>query len=232
MFHNQGSDMHTKYFISIFFMTFLVLFVGCQKKKTSPLLNEKLTPQNFFELVDKVKKDTLITAEEIELFSSGVGRYSNFVDSLFNKSVKQIIDQERTLRRRQSYVNLATNAIVCYSRFRYDGWKPIEIDGSKFNVFTYTISNISKNDIDRIQGYLQFFTTNNQLIRAYRINVDQTIKAGQFTQFQSTFRAEENNQNELLLVKLLKENPNTVFVTWRPMYLELDNGQKIDLEEK
>jgi len=232
MFHNQGSDMHTKYFISIFFMTFLVLFVGCQKKKTSPLLNEKLTPQNFFELVGKVKKDTLITAEEIELFSSGVGRYSNFVDSLFNKSVKQIIDQERTLRRRQSYVNLATNAIVCYSRFRYDGWKPIEIDGSKFNVFTYTISNISKNDIDRIQGYLQFFTTNNQLIRAYRINVDQTIKAGQFTQFQSTFRAEENNQNELLLVKLLKENPNTVFVTWRPMYLELDNGQKIDLEEK
>ena len=232
MFHILGKSMRSKSFIIVFLIAFLVASVGCQKTKPSPLLNEKLTAQNFFELVEKVKKDSLLTAEEIDLFSSGVARYSNFVDSLFNKSIKEIIDQERTLRRRQSYINLATNAIVCYSRFRYDGWKPIEIDGSKFNVFTYTISNISKNDIKKIYGYLQFFTTSNQLIRAYRINVDQTIKAGQFTQFQSTFRLEENNQNEQFLIKSLEENPRSILVTWRPMYIELDNGQKIDLEEK
>ncbi len=224
--------MRSSFFILILSIGILFLSNGCEKKKISPLLNERLTPQNFFELVEKVKKDTLLSYEDIDFFSSGVARYSNLLDSLFNKTIKQIVEQEKKLRRRQSFINLATNAIVSYSRFRYDDWKPIEINGSKFNVFTYTISNISKNDIKRINGYLQFFTGNNQLIRAYRLNVDQTIKAGQYTQFQSTFRMEEENQNEQFLVKSLKENPRSIFVKWLPLYIELDNGQKIDLEEK
>ncbi|MCX7908250.1 MAG: hypothetical protein N2560_01865 [Ignavibacteria bacterium] len=213
--------------IALMFFSF-----GCEKKKTSKLLNEKVTSQNFFDIVEKIKKDTLLSIEEIDLFSTGVARYSNVIDSLFNKTIKQIIEQEMNFRRKQSQVNLATNAIIAYSRFRYDGWKPVEINGSDFNVFTYTISNISKNDIKKIYGYLQFFTANNQLIRAYRINIDQDIKSGQFTQFQSTFKHEDNNQNEVFLVKTLKENPNQIFVSWRPVYIELDNGQKINLEEK
>lgn len=224
--------MKRNYLFAFFLIIILVFSSSCEKKKTSKLLNEKVTAQNFFELVEKAKKDTLLTVEELDYFSSGIARYSNVIDSLFNKTIKQIIEQEKKFRRRQSEINLATNAIISYTRFRYDGWKPLEINGSKFNVFTYTISNISKNDVKKIYGYLQFFTGNNQLIRAYRINIDQTIKSNQFTQFQSTFKYEEGNQNEEFLVKTLKENPSQIFVSWRPLYLELDNGQKIDLEEK
>lgn len=173
-----------------------------------------------------------MTIEDLDYFSSGVARYNNLIDSLYNKSVKEIIEQEKKLRFRQSGINLATNAITAFSRFRYDGWKPVDINGSKFNVFTYTISNISKTDIKKIYGYLQFFTAGNQLVRAYRINIDQTIKGGQFTQFQSTFKFEEGNKNEEFLIKMLTENPQQIFVSWRPLYLELDNGQKVDLEEK
>ncbi len=222
-----------KYFrISLFAFFFIVLiFVGCEKKKSSKLLNEKVTEQNFFSLIEKVKKDSLFTLEELDLFSTAIARYSNFVDSLYNKSVKQIIEQERLNRRRQGFINLVTNAIVAHSRFRYDGWKPIDINGTQFNVFTYTISNISKVNINKISGFLQFSTSNNQLIRAYRINIDQAIPAGQFTQFQSTFRFEQGNRNEELLIKALKESPNQIFVSWRPVYIELENGQKINLEE-
>ncbi len=222
-----------KYFrISLFAFFFIVLiFAGCEKKKSSKLLNEKVTEQNFFSLIEKVKKDSLFTLEELDLFSTAIARYSNFVDSLYNKSVKQIIEQERLNRRRQGFINLVTNAIVAHSRFRYDGWKPIDINGTQFNVFTYTISNISKVNINKISGFLQFSTSNNQLIRAYRINIDQAIPAGQFTQFQSTFRFEQGNRNEELLIKALKESPNQIFVSWRPVYIELENGQKINLEE-
>ncbi|MFN3306426.1 MAG: hypothetical protein ACK42Z_04475 [Candidatus Kapaibacteriota bacterium] len=221
-----------KYFrvwLFAFFFVFLI-FVGCEKKKSSKLLNEKLTQQNFFTLIEKTKNDSLLTFEELDLFNTAIARYSNFVDSLYNKSVKQIIEQERLNRRRQGFINLATNAILAHSRFRYDGWKPVDINGAQFNVFTYTISNISKVNIKKVSGFLQFLTANNQLIRAYRINIDQAIPAGQFTQFQSTFRFEQGNRNEELLIKALKESPNQVFVSWRPVYFELDNGQKIKLE--
>ncbi|MGB9770647.1 MAG: hypothetical protein ACPLX7_01545 [Candidatus Kapaibacteriota bacterium] len=225
--------MNSNSFLFFAFALLLVFSFGCQpNKKSSKLLGEKITAQNFFDVIDKARKDTLLTIEELDYFNSGVARYSNLIDSLYNKTIKEIIEQEMKLRRRQSGINLATNAIVSFSRFRYDGWKPIEINGSKFNVFTYTISNISKNDIKKIYGYLQFFTAGNQLIRAYRINIDQTIKGGQFTQFQSTFQYEKDNKNEEFLVKMLNDSPNQVFVSWRPVYLELDNGQKIDLEEK
>lgn len=224
--------MRTFHFFVLVLISVLVFTTGCEKKKTSKLLKENVTAQNFFEIVEKASKDTLLTIEELDFFSTGIARYSNVIDSLYGKTVKQIIDTERDLRRRQSGINLATNAIVSFSRFRYDSWKPVDINGSKFNVFTYTISNISKVDIKKIYGFLQFLTGNNQLIRAFRINIDQPIKAGQFTQFQSTFRLEVGNQNEEFLVKMLKENPNQIFVSWRPLYLELDNGQKIDLQEK
>lgn len=211
----------------------LVFATSCEKKKpTSKLLDEKITSKNFLELVDKVRNDSLFSYEELDFFATGIARYSNFIDSLYGKTVKEVIESEQNLRIKQSSINLSSNAIQCFSRFRYDGWKPVEVDGSKFNIFTYTVSNISKNDIKRINGYLQFLTSANQLIRAYRINVEQTIKAGQYTQFQSTFKNEENNQNEAFLVKALTENPRNVFVSWRPIYLELDNGQKIDLEQK
>lgn len=221
-------------FFNVFVLALVLVFAtSCEKKKpASKLLNEKLAANNFFELVEKVSKDTLIPFEEIDFFTTGIARYNNFIDSLYGKTVKEIIDNEKTLRRKQSSINLITNSIQCFSRFRYDGWKPVEIEGTKYNIFTYTVSNISKIDIRKISGYLQFLTSANQLIRAYRINVEQTIKAGQYTQFQSTFKNEENNQNEAFLVKALTENPQTIFVSWRPTYIELDNGQKIDLEQK
>ncbi|MEJ5285791.1 MAG: hypothetical protein CH6_3071 [Candidatus Kapaibacterium sp.] len=225
--------MRTSSFFVLFLALVIVFSNGCEpKKKTSKLLNEKITAQNFFEVIEKARKDSLMTIEDLDYFSSGVARYNNLIDSLYNKSVKEIIEQEKKLRFRQSGINLATNAITAFSRFRYDGWKPVDINGSKFNVFTYTISNISKTDIKKIYGYLQFFTAGNQLVRAYRINIDQTIKGGQFTQFQSTFKFEEGNKNEEFLIKMLTENPQQIFVSWRPLYLELDNGQKVDLEEK
>lgn len=221
-------------FFGVFVLALILVFaMSCEKKKpSSQLLNEKLSAKNFFELVDKVSKDTLLSFEEIDFLTTGIARYNNFIDSLYGKTVKEIIDNEKDFRRRQSSINLVTNSVQCFSRFRYDGWKPVEIEGSKFNIFTYTVSNISKNDIKKINGYLQFLTSTNQLIRAYRINVDQTIKAGQYTQFQSTFKTDENNRNEAFLVKALTENPQTIFVSWRPTYIELDNGQKIDLEQK
>lgn len=218
-------------FVLFIIFSILITFVACEKKKSSKLLNEKVTQQNFFSVIEKVKKDSLLTFEELDLFNTAIARNNNNIDTLYNKTVKQIIEQEKVNRRRQGYINIATNAIIAYSRFRYDGWKPVDINGSKFNVFTYTISNISKVNINKISGFLQFSTGNNQLIRAYRINIDQAIPAGQFTQFQSTFRFEQGNRNEELLIKLLQDTPNQVFVSWRPVYIELDNGQKINLEE-
>jgi len=232
LFNNFGFTMKPVRIFILLFLTFTLILSGCEKKRASKLLNEKVTAQNLFEIVDKAKNDSLLSFEELDFFTSAVIRYNNVLDSLYNKTLKQIIEQEMKIRRRQSAINLATNTISAFSRFKYDGWKPIDINGSKFNVFTYTISNISKNDIKKVYGFLQFLTPNNQLIRAYRINIDQVIKGGQYTQFQSTFKYEEGNKNEEYLVKMLSENPGQIFVSWRPVYLELDNGQKIDLEEK
>lgn len=220
---------------SIFFTVLLLvsfLFtIGCEKKASkSKLLNEKITQENFFDIITQAKSDTLLTYQEIELLANGITRYANALDSLYNKTVKEIISREEQIRRQQNLSNLGVNVIGTFSRLRYDGWKPIEVNGTKLNVFTYTIFNISNVNIRKISGYLQFFTANNQFVRAYRINIDQTINGKQFTQFQSTFREEEGNQNEEFLLKALKQNPNTILVRWLPTFIELDNGKKLNLE--
>ncbi|MGQ9819553.1 MAG: hypothetical protein ACUVQ1_06480 [Candidatus Kapaibacteriales bacterium] len=217
-------------FILVLISTFLFQ-VGCEKKAPkSKLLNEKITQENFFDIITKAKSDTLLTNQEIELFANGISRFANALDTLYNKTVKEIIAREEQIRRQQNLSNLGVNVIATFSRLRYDGWKPIEVNGSKLNVFAYTIFNISNANIRKISGYLQFYTANNQFIRAYRLNIDQTIKSKQFTQFQSTFRAEEGNQNEEFLLKALQENPNTILVRWLPTFIELDNGKKLNLE--
>lgn len=218
------------FFIFSLLISFLFT-VGCEKKAPkSKLLNEKITQENFFDIITQAKSDTLLTNQEIELFANGISRYSNALDSLYNKTVKEIIAREEQIRRQQNLSNLGVNVITTFSRFRYDGWKPIEVNGTKLNVFTYTIFNISNANIRKISGYLQFYTTNNQLIRAYRLNIDQPINSKQFTQFQSTFQLEEGNQNEEFLLKALQENPNTILVRWLPTLIELDNGKKLNLE--
>lgn len=218
-------------FLIFFFLTSLLFTFGCEKKAPqSKLLNEKITPENFFEIITQAKSDTLLTNQEIELFANGITRFTNALDSLYNKTVKEIIAREEQIRRQQSLSNLGVNVITTFSRLRYDGWKPIEVNGTKLTVFTYTIFNISNENIRKISGFLQFYRTNNQFIRAYRINIDQTINSKKFTQFQSTFRTEEGNQNEEFLLKALKENPNTIFVRWLPTFIELDNGKKLNLE--
>lgn len=220
--------------ISLFtFLFILLLSSGCEKKgKKSNLLNEKITADNFFDIITQTKSDTLLTVEEIDLFSNGIARFTNALDSLYNKTVKDIIYREQQIRRQQNISNLGINAISAFTRFRYDGWKPIDANGVKLNVFSYTIFNISNTNVRKLSGYLQFFTTNNQFIRAYPIRVDQIINSKQFTQFQSTFRSEDGNQSEDFLVKALKENPSTILVRWLPTYIELDNGKKLDLESK
>ncbi len=211
----------------------LIFATSCEKKKTTPkLFKEKFTKENVFSLVEQIRKDSTIELTDLDLLASGIARYSNVMDSLYGKTPQDVIKTEERIRRNQFGLNLVTNAISGFSRFRYDGWKPAEINGTKYNVFTYTVFNVSKENIRRISGYLQFLTSNNQLIRAYRINVDQTIEGGKFTQFQSTFIHDTTNQNENFLVNALKQNPASVFVAWRPTYIELSGGQKIDLEQQ
>lgn len=218
-------------FFSVLLLISFLFTIGCEKKASkSKLLNEKITQENFFDIITQAKSDTLLTYQEIELLANGITRYVRALDSLYNKTVKEIISREEQIRRQQNLSNLGVNVIGTFSRLRYDSWKPIEVNGTKLNVFTYTIFNISNINIKKISGYLQFFTANNQFVRAYRINIDQTINSKQFTQFQSTFQEEKGNQNEEFLLKALKQNPNTILVRWLPTFIELDNGKKLNLE--
>lgn len=217
------------------FALFLVLLLTTSCEKEAPkskLLKEKITAENFFDIISKTNSDSLLTNQEIELFSLGINRFANALDSLYNKSVQDIIKREEQIRRQQIISNLGVNVIKTYTRFRYDGWKPIDVNGTNLNVFTYTIFNISPSNLRRLAGYLQFYTTNNQFIRAYPLRIEQTINSKQFTQFQSTFRTEDGNKNEEFLLKALKENPASILVRWLPTYIELENGKKLDLENK
>lgn len=211
------------------FISFLTM-TSCSKVDNSPIKSEIFNTTNIPDLIDRMKNDITLKNEDIEMFSASLARNSMTLDSLNNKTIGQIIDSQREFLRESSVSGLVTTAVQVSHGFKYLGWNAKDEGDKKFNVFGFAIQNKSKQDIKRVVGLLKFVDETNQMIRGFRINVTQEIKANTVSQFNSTFPYDAGNQNDIKLREMLDKKVPNLYAGWQPILIEYSNGKKLSLD--
>ncbi len=208
----------------------LLLISSCTKVDNSPIKSEIFNTTNIPDIIDKMKIDKALKNEDIEMFSASLARNSMTLDSLNGKTIGQIIDAQRDFLRESSVSGLVTTAVQVSHGFKYLGWQSKDEGDKKFNVFGFAIQNKSKQDIKHVVGLLKFVDETNQMIRGFRINVTQEIKANTLSQFNSTFPFDEKNQNDIKLRDMLDKKVPNLYAGWQPTLIEYSNGKKLSLD--
>ncbi len=214
--------------VVVFFVS-LTFIGGCQKEEAK-VKQEVINVANLPELLDKMKADQGFKKEEIDMFVLGIGRFANQLDSVNGKTVGAVINDEKEFLRKSSLLGLTNTLMNSLHGFGYIGWEPVEQNSQKYFRFGIAIQNKAKEDIKNVEGLLKFVTSNNQLIKGFRIKITQGIPAGKVQQFNSTFIMDQNNKNDILLNEVLtNKNPN-VYTVWDPSVIEFASGKKIAKE--
>jgi len=204
-----------------------ISFIGGCQKEEAKVKQEVINVANLPELLDKIKADEAFKKEDIDLFVQGLGRFAATLDSVNGKTVGQIINLEKDFLRKSSLLGLTTTAMNIVQGFGYVGWQPLEQADKKYFQFGFAIQNKTKEDFKNVEGLLKFVTANNQLIKAFRIKIEQGVPAGKVQQYNSTFIMDQSNKNDILLNDVLvAKNPN-VYTVWEPTLIEFAGGKKI-----
>lgn len=205
----------------------IILLSSCQKEADSKIKQEVINTAQLPALLEKMKADENFKKEDIDNFVLGMGRFNGKLDSLNGKTVQQVIDEEKDFLKKSSLVGLTNTFMNMIHGFGYKEWQPLEQNDQKFFTFAFAVQNKTKEDLKYVEGLLKFVTANNQLIKGFRVKIQQGVKNSAIQQFNSTFAFDPNNKNDVLLWELLTNKSPQVYTLWEPLTLEFNNGQKI-----
>ena len=205
----------------------IILLSSCSDKNKSGIKGEIITKDNLVEISQKMKNENSITIEDLDLYTKGLSRYGSNFDSLVGKTVSQVIESERDFIK-----NYQINTLLAQSNnleihmnlyFKYIGVQKEDTDTMKMNILHFEIKNKSNQVINKIEGELEFFDNQNQIVKRFPILVELELTPG-------------NEQRFTQVYKHIPENPRDTTIRspfvqltalWKPSLLEFKNGKKL-----
>ncbi len=203
---------------------------GCSKDEfsNSPVMQEKVTLQNLGDITQKVKNEPNLTKEEIELFANGLIRLAPTKDSLVGKSVIDVIKGQKEFIRNQSVLFFERTAsrvdLAINHNFHYVGFQPRDDDKQSIDILVFEITNTSDKEIKNLQGMLQFYTQDNQLLKNYNIKFDKALKPGEMQRMGNPFLHDDKNERD----RAIRSSTNLKAI-WNPTLIEFADGTKKQL---
>lgn len=228
-----------KYFLKlipvIIIINLLTTITGCgnqRQSSNSNVMKEIVKADNLVELCNKIKSDKNFEKDEVDLFTNAVARFANQKDSIVGKTVSFVIDREREFVRMASIQQLQTSAAVVQINFSmsfsFVQLQPVDSDSGKTNVLYFRLTNLSSKNIKNTQGYVKILDAQNVLVKAFPINLTKVFKPGETIDIKSEpYRHDDNNQFD----KMIREHPQTLHPVWSPIYLEFEDGLKINVNK-
>ncbi len=209
-----------------------IFTTACSQQSQSKVLNEVLTKDNISTIVEKVQNDKAVSKEQIDLLTNGIARLIDTPDSLFNKPLSQIIEEQKEFFRNSS-VNALSQSVarlelknaltVEFSQKLKIDTDTLQADGVRFNM-----TNISGKEINLIKGEIRIVNKMNQLIKVRPIIYDKiTFKAGDKVTQQELWPHDKTNQYDVAL-----RNIEELIAFWVPETIVFSDGTKITLEPK
>lgn len=218
-----------KRYISIAVIALSFIMVSCDKPETSnsPILQETFTLNNINDIITKVKADTEIKKEEMDLLSNGLVRLAATKDSIIGKTVLDIINMQKDFIRKQSVLFFERTAsrvgMAMNHKFHYVGLQPRDADKQMFDIIVFEMTNTSDKEIKTIHGSLQFFTQDNQIVKIYNLKTDQAIKPGEMKRMGNPFIHDPNSQRDQII-----RNAKNLKALWNVTLIEFVDGTKME----
>lgn len=213
----------------------LLILIGfvisaCTKSEfsNSTTMQEQITLHNLADIAQKVKNEPSFTKEEIELFTNGLIRLAVNKDSVIGKTVLDVVKSQKQFVRSQSAVFCERTAsrvdLAVNHKFHYVGLQPRDDDKQAVDVIVFEITNTSDKEIRNIQGALQFFTQDNQLVKIYNLKFDKQLKPSEMERFGNPFMHDKNSQRD----QVIRSSKNLKAI-WNPTLIEFTDGTKKQL---
>jgi hypothetical protein len=226
--------MKTSIKYAVMMVVSFVLLIACEAQKPqSKLYNEVITQDNLLEIADRAKEDVDFSREELELLSSGITRLT-VSDTIVGKTVGYVIEKQKAFAREATAERMQANMtrveIVLNHSFKFLELVPRD----SLDYIVYEITNKSNQDIANIEGMLQFYNFQNQLIKQYallskHISNNEVIKAGETKRLAYPFRHDDDNQRDNIMRQL--RGVGDLKPLWQPTTIEFVGGKTLSVAE-
>ncbi|MCX6155103.1 MAG: hypothetical protein NT007_13200 [Candidatus Kapabacteria bacterium] len=205
----------------------ILALVACGKQKPI-VFSEKITEEGLSNLFEKVKSDKSISREDIDNFSNGLSRIGLKRDSLFNKTVEQIIESQKEYNIEVSLSGLESSVkrsqVAVSHKFEYLKMAAIDTLGKDATVIYFKITNTSKKALTNILGSINVYYEN-QIIKQFPVNIVQTINVDEFAEIRtSPYEHDESNPYDRAVRRGEKAR-----VVWQPYSIQFADGTQISL---
>ncbi|MCL5990725.1 MAG: hypothetical protein M1419_01305 [Bacteroidetes bacterium] len=211
---------------------FTLMIFSCSHEKKSDLLDEIITKDNLISITEKLKTDKDITSEELELYSNGLARFGNSVDSIIGKKVADIIEKQRNFKKEYILNMLSTQTsnlqIHMNLSFKYIGVQKADSDTLQTNILHFELKNKSNTTIKKVEGELEFYDLNNQIVKRFPIIVNYNLEKGKDIKFTDSYQHVPSNPRDTIIrSKYVK-----LQALWKPTLLEFADGKKLEVKYK
>ena len=224
-------------FILILTAVVSLIFVSCQRNEADPqIFSEKITKENLISLVKQVSEDKTVSKEKMDLVTTGITRLATLKrDTVLGMTFSQIRQIQEEFIREQSAATLRAQGarvdLVLNHEFKFLGLIPRDTNGKSFNILAIEFKNTSEKEITNIQGSLQFFDQNNQIVKNFPIiakNVlnGQKIPAGKELRLAYPFNHEPNNVRDAMM----RDDIKSMRSVWVATMIEFADGTQISVQ--
>lgn len=213
----------------LFFIISFILF-SCSGEKKSALLDEVITKNNLISIYERLKSDKDISIEELEMFSNGLSSYNFSIDSVLGKKVWDIIEKQRANKRDYILKILNTQSanfqIHMNLGFKYLGVQKADSDNVQTNILHYELSNKSDKPIKKIEGDLEFYDLNNQIVKRFPVVVTYNLDKDKTARFTEAYKHEQGNPRDTII----RSKYVRLQALWKPTLLEFADGKKLTVK--
>jgi hypothetical protein len=224
-------DVNTKKILMI--LTLVSLIISCNDDRQVLELNTEITTENITKIVDKISENKEIDNQKIDLIINYFNNYSNYRDSLIGKTLNEILESETKKERtkknqiiKQLSKNIAFNntfAIVLETIKTYDEENKIPI-----NLFIYAMKNMGNKTIKSVNGFIEFYDGQNNLIKKYGVEFNYKLLPGKSVTQQFPYDHDPNNPRDIYI----RTSYKSTIIIWKPIRLVYEDGTLIDLSIK
>lgn len=229
--------MSTKITKLLLFVLVSSLFWSCSNNEPkSSYLKEKLTKDNLYDIAQNIKKEGTLSRDYTELFVGAMNRLGLTPDSVLGKTVEQLIKEQENFLKTNSYNILVSTfakaEILMNQKIQYLGLKALDTNDKSFDYLVFEVTNNSKKDIANLEGQLRFFNNQNQIIKAYPIELNKVLdgkvlKTGETRRFAYPFFHDKTNQRDEIV-----RTGKDLQVLWFPTTLIYSDSTTITAEIK
>lgn len=199
-----------------------VIFISCNQNQKSPLYQEKISKNNLIDITKKIENDKLMSHEEVQLFTNGLSRMIAEDDSLDGKSIGDVISYQKEYLRENAVNNMIFNVnrvkMMEVLKMKYLGLVPRDTNGQKSNIIVCEVENTTEQNIKNIDGFLNFYNRQNQLVKRYNIKQEDVIEPGKK---RIIIPFVHNPENRL---DVIMRTNNQLRPIWNPNTVELEDG--------